>query len=81
VNWILPDEKEHMRIKLKFVVIDVASGNWTIFSPREFQQARISKSPHRAVVDQKMVEALKSDAYQAGVSELIRLHSEVAVSR
>jgi len=81
VNWILPDEKEHMRIKLKFAVIDVASGSWTIFSPKEFEQARISRSPHRAVVDRKMVEALKKDAYQAGVSELLRLHSEVAFSR
>jgi len=81
VSWVLPDEKEHMRIKLKFAVIDVASGSWTIFSPKEFEQARTSKSPRRAVVDQKMVEALKKEAYQAGVSELLRLHSEVALSR
>ena len=72
VNWALPDEKEHMRIKLKFALIDVASGNWTIFSLKEFEQARSSKSPRRAVVDQKMVETLKNDAYQAGVRELVR---------
>src|SRR5882724_11824290 len=81
VNWVLPDEKEHMRIKLKFAVIDVASGSWTIFSPKEFEQARSSRSPRRGVVDQKMVEALKKEAYQAGVSELLRLHTEVALSR
>ncbi len=81
VNWVLPDEKEHMRIKLKFAVIDVASGSWTIFSPKEFEQARSSRSPRRAVVDQKMVEALKKEAYQAGVNELLRLHTEMALSR
>ncbi len=81
VNWVLPDEKEHMRIKLKFAVIDVASGSWTIFSPKEFEQARSSRSPRRGVVDQKMVEAIKKEAYQAGVNELLRLHTEMALSR
>jgi len=28
-----------------------------------------------------MVEALKKEAYQAGVSELLRLHTEMALSR
>ena len=70
-----------MRIKLKFAVIDVASGSWTIFSPKEFEQARSSRSPRRGVVDQKMVEAIKKEAYQEGVNELLRLHTEMALSR
>ena len=78
VNWMLPDEQQHMRIKLKLALIDVASGNWTMFSPKEFEQARISRSPRRAVADQKMVEGLKKEAYQAGVKELLRLHTVMA---
>jgi hypothetical protein len=81
VNWMLPDEKEHMRIKLKFAIVDVASGDWTLFSPREFEQARTSISPRRAVVDQKMVEALKKEAYATATSELLRLHSELALNQ
>ena len=77
-NWLVPDETEHMRIKLKFAVIDVASGTWTIFSPKQFELARSTRSPRRAVVDQKMVESLKKKAYKAGVSELLRLHTEIA---
>jgi hypothetical protein len=73
VNWMLPDEREHMRIKLKFAVIDVGSGNWTIVSPKQCEQARSSTSPRRGVVDQKMVEALKKEAYQAAISELLQL--------
>jgi hypothetical protein len=78
VNWILPDEKEHMRIKLKFALIDVASGSWTIFSPNQFEQARLSLSPRRAVADQKLVETLKKEAYRDGVKELLRLHTELS---
>jgi hypothetical protein len=71
VNWFMPDEKQHMRIQLKVALVDVRSGNWSVFSPKPFEDARISTSPRRGTVDQKQVERLKQLAYEASASELI----------
>jgi len=78
VNWILPDEKQHMRIRLKIALIDVRTGNWTVFSPKPFEDARISTSPRRGTVDQKQVERLKGEAYTASARELVRLYCAIA---
>jgi hypothetical protein len=80
VNWMLPDQKQHMRIRLKVALIDVRAGNWTVFSPKPFDDSRISRSPRRGAVDQKQVERLKSDAYAASAKELVRLYSDVAMA-
>ena len=71
VNWVVPDEKQHVRIRLKIAVVDVRSGNWSIFSPKPFENARITTSPRRGAVDQKQVERLKTLAYKASVEELV----------
>lgn len=70
VNWLMPDEKQHMRIQLKVAIVDVRSGNWSVLSPKAFDDARITTSPHRGAVDQKQVERLKQLAYEASVREL-----------
>ncbi len=75
VNWIVPDEKQHMRIRLKIALIDVGTGDWAIFTPTPFEDARLSRSPRRGAVDQKQVEGLKQKAYEAGAKDLIRLYS------
>jgi len=75
VNWMVPDEKQHMRIRLKIAVIDVGTGDWAIFTIRPFEDERLSRSPRREVVDQKQVERLKQKAYEAGATELVRLYS------
>jgi hypothetical protein len=80
VNWMLPDQKQHMRIRLKLALIDVRTGNWTVFSPKPFDDARISRSPRRGAVDQKQVERLKTEAYAASAKELVRLYSDVAMA-
>jgi hypothetical protein len=49
-----------------------------VFSPKTFEQARISISPRRGVVDQKQVERLKKQAYEAAISEMLKKHSELA---
>jgi hypothetical protein len=72
VNWFTPDEKQHMRIQLKVALVDVRSGNWSVFSPRAFDDARITTSPRRGAVDQKQVERLKKLAYEASVTELVQ---------
>jgi hypothetical protein len=71
VGWVMPDEKQHMRIRLKLALIDVRSGNWTVLSPEAFDDARMSTSLGRAAKDQKQVELLKAKAYEASVKDLV----------
>ena len=80
VHWIVPDEKQHMRIRLKVAHVDVRSGNWSVFSPKPFADARISTAPRRGAVDQKQVERLKQSAYEAAVAELVQSYSQVALA-
>jgi hypothetical protein len=77
VNWLIPDESRHMRIRLKMAIIDVRSGNWAVFSPEPLQDARLSTRPRRGAVDQKQVERLKQEAYAAGVRDLVRVYSDM----
>jgi hypothetical protein len=81
VRWVLPDERQHMRIRVKLALIDVRSGNWSVFSPKPIENRKISTAPHREVVDQKQIEALKQEVYKAAVSALISDHSELALAR
>ena len=62
VSWVLPDEKQHMRIRLKLALVDVRSGNWSVLSPEAFDDSRISTGLGRAAKDQKQVEILKAKA-------------------
>jgi hypothetical protein len=80
VNWVLPDENQHMRIRLKLAIIDVRTGNWSVFSPKPFQTARISTSPRRGAADQKQVERLKLEAYTASAQELVRRYSDLGLA-
>ena len=79
VNWVLPDQLEHMRIQLKMALVDVRTGDWAMFSPAPTESSGISISPRRNVADQKLVENLKHRAYSTGIKELLRQYSEVAV--
>jgi hypothetical protein len=81
INWMLPDTKQHMRIRLKVALIDVRTGNWSVFSPKPFEESNISRSPRRGAVDQKQVERLKTEAYAASAKDLVRLYSDVAMTR
>lgn len=75
VNWFTPDEKQHMRIQLKVALVDVRSGNWSVFSPKPFADSRITTSPRKGAVDQKQVELLKKLAYEASVNELVQSYN------
>jgi hypothetical protein len=79
VGWVLPDEKQHMRIRLKLALIDVRSGNWSVISPEAFDDARMSTSLRRGAKDQQQVELLKAKAYEAGVKELVQRYSPLTV--
>lgn len=78
VRWVIPDEREHMRLRLKMALIDVRTGNWAVLSPPPVEEARMSSAPRRGVADQKLVEELKQRAFAAAATELLRRYSEVA---
>jgi len=69
-----------MRIRLKVALIDVRSGNWAVFSPKAFENDRISTSPRRGAVDQRQVERLKEKAYKASARELVKMYSDGALA-
>jgi hypothetical protein len=79
VNWMVPDEKEHMRLRLKLALVDVRTGDWAMLSPEPVDDSTISRSPRRNVADQKLVESLKQRAYVTGAKELLRQYAEFAV--
>jgi hypothetical protein len=73
-GWVMPDESQHMRIRLKLAVIDVRTGGWTMLTPEPSEDKAWSTSFTRGSSDQKQVEALKRKAYEAGVKELARMN-------
>jgi hypothetical protein len=78
MNWFVYDERQHMRIRLKVAVVDVMSGNWSVFSAQPFEGNNWSVRSRREVKDQKLVEGLKQKAYQAAARELLQQYAEVA---
>lgn len=81
VNWIVPDEREHMRIRLKLALIDVRTGDWAVLGSEPVEAARLTVSPRRGVTDRKLVDTLKERAYTAGAKELLRQYSEIAAAK
>jgi len=63
VGSVIPDEIQSMRIRLKGVVIDVASGKWVMITPQTFDDRRISARLDRETADQTQVAKLKAQAY------------------
>ena len=78
MNWIVPDENEHMRIQLKLALVDVRTGDWAVLCPQPVESNRLSTSPRRGVADQKLVARLKNQAYATGVQELLQQYGGIA---
>lgn len=62
-NW-LPDEKQSMRIRLRAVVVDVASGRWTYVAPESVTSKSLSSYLTRRDTDQSLVAELKAAGYK-----------------
>ena len=75
VGGVVPDETQQMRIRLKVAVIDVRSGNWSVFTPEMYENKALSGKLDRASSDQTQVEKLKNLAYQAAVNDLIKRYA------
>jgi hypothetical protein len=78
VSWIpiagsfVPDQKEQMRIRLKAILVDVATGNWTMLTPEVYSDAHYNSGLSRAESDQKLVMALKAKGYKSLVADLLK---------
>jgi hypothetical protein len=78
VSWVpilgsfVPDQREQMRIRLKGIVIDVASANWKMVTPEAHTDARFSSDKLREEQDQKLVMELKTKGYQSLITELLK---------
>lgn len=75
-GWLVPDESQMMRIRLKFAIVDVQSGSWTVFAPEPLGDKTISSILGRESSDQGQVALLKEKAYQEAVEKLIRLYKD-----
>jgi hypothetical protein len=73
-GWVVPDESQRMRIRLKLAVIDVRTGGWTMLTPEPSEDKAWSTQFTRGSSDQKQVEALKRKAYEAGARQLAALN-------
>lgn len=78
VNWILPDEKQHMRINLKVAVVDVATGGWSVFSVQPPDAGSLTRRTRREATDQRLVESLKQKAYADAAEKLAQSFADVA---
>ena len=74
VGWTVPDEKQQMRIRIKAAVMDVRSGNWSVFSTEPHEDKAVSGTINRESSDQRQVEKLKQQAYEAAAKDLIRIY-------
>jgi len=75
-GWMVPDESQMMRIRLKFAIIDVATGSWTIFTPDPIDDKAISAMANRESSDQGQVALLKEKAYKEAVEKLVRVYKD-----
>ena len=60
-----------MRIRLKGILVDVATGNWRMLTPEARSDALFNSTWFRAAKDQKLVLALKAKGYQSLVADLL----------
>lgn len=76
VGAVIPDEAQHMRIRLKLALIDVKSGSWTMFTPPAFVDSSLSASLGRESSDQAQVETLKQQAYKSAAENFATKYVE-----
>lgn len=74
VGWSLPDESQQMRIRLKAAIIDVRTGNWSMFCPEPAGDTTTSGRLTRETADQRQVDTLKRTAYEACAKDLIKIY-------
>jgi hypothetical protein len=76
IGYVIPDEREHMRIKLKAAIVDVASGRWTFVNPPPAASSKLSAILFREEKDQQLVQKLKAEGYASLARTLAESHTE-----
>jgi len=71
VGWVIPDQTQVIRIRLKVALIDVKSGQWDIFVPKVYEDTADSASLDREQSGLQQVSQLKSKVYQAAVESIV----------
>ena len=71
IGWAVPDQAQELRIRLKIALIDVKTGQWEIFPPKEFEDTSSSAILNRGHSDQEQVALLKTKAYKAATESII----------
>lgn len=70
IGGVIPDETQHLRIRVMLAVIDAHTGQWTSLQVAPPDDTAISNDHSRAASDQRQVELLKTAAYHAA-TELV----------
>lgn len=65
-----------MRIRLKMAPIDVATGQWEVFSPKPIQDTSASARYTRAASDQQQVAVLKARTYAELAQDIAKKYAE-----
>lgn len=76
VGYVIPDEREHMRIKLKAAIVDVATGRWTFVTPPAAESSKLTTVLSREEKDQQLVAKLKAEGYATLARTLAEQHTE-----
>ena len=77
LSWVpiagsfVPDESQNLRIRLKAIVLDVATGRWKMVMPLPIEDKRLSAKFNREASDQKQVAQLKNTGYRALVGSIL----------
>jgi hypothetical protein len=71
VGFFVPDQKQRMRIRLKALVLDVATGGWKMLTPEVYSDEGYSSGYTRESRDQKLVTELKERGYRSLVTALL----------
>jgi hypothetical protein len=69
-GWFVPDSSQRMRIRLRIVVLDVSTGQWTTLLPKPIDDERASAIFGRESSDRDQVELLLSAAVPTVVEAL-----------
>jgi hypothetical protein len=78
VSWVpivgsfVPDQRQEMRIRLKAITLEVASGNWKMVMPESHNDSGLNSSWSRENSDQKLVQSLKQNGYSRLLNSLLQ---------
>jgi hypothetical protein len=72
VGSLVPDQKQQMRIRLKAILLDVATGGWKMLTPEAHSDAGYNSNWSRESSDQRLVLALKDKGYKSLVADLVK---------